>query len=93
MTFRRSLELRIDREEALRLLQAAFGRLQIDGDTINCAGAHVDATVRLIPLADAEGAGAAVPRHLVHIVLDASCEAEAEVFMEHFDRAFLRRVS
>ncbi len=89
MTFRRSVELGMAREELLRLLRVAFGEVLEDGDTINCPGAHVDATVRLTPRAGGPVGAGSSPRLLVQIVLDASCEAEAEVFMERFDRAFL----
>ncbi len=89
MTFRRSVEIRVRREEFTRLLRANVGDVRIDGDTIEWLGAHAQATMRLTRLPEDDDAGGPAPRHLVEIVLDAACEAEAEAFMDRFDRAFL----
>ena len=62
----------------------------MQGSSDDCPGAHVYGTIRLTALANREGGDATARRHLVELVLEASCDAEAEAFMDRFDRAFLR---
>ena len=90
MDFRRSLEMSISREEFFRLLPAAVGAFEADGDTICWSDAKRRWTIRVTPLPDLRLGSAAIPRHRVEIVFEACSEAEGAAFLERFHRAFLR---
>jgi hypothetical protein len=90
MTFHRSLEMSISREEFFRLLPAAVGRFEVDGDAVRWSDDDRGWTIRLVPLADRRLGSVVVPRHRVEIALEACSEAEGEAFMNRFHRSFLR---
>ena len=90
MNFHRNLEMSIAREEFFRLLAAAVGTFEADGNTIRGHGTACGWTIRLTPLAGRRVGSMDVPRHQVEIVLDGCAESEAEAFMQRFHRAFLR---
>ena len=90
MNFHRDLEMSITREEFLRLLPAAVGPFEENGDTIRGHGTACGWLIRLTPLAGRRVGSMAVPRHQVDIVLEGCAESEAEAFVERFHRAFLR---
>lgn len=90
MDFHRTLEMSLSREEFLRLLPAAVSAFDTDGEMLWWANGHRRWTIRLRPLADHRLGSVVVPRHRVEIVLESCSEAEGEVFMAHFHRAFLR---
>jgi len=90
MNVHRNLEMSITREEFFRLLPAAVGPFEVDGNTIRGNGTDCGWLIRLVPLADRHLGAAVVPRHGVDIVLEGCSEAEAGAFMERFHRGFLR---
>jgi hypothetical protein len=90
MHFHRNLEMSLSREGFLRLLPAAVGPFEVDGQTVRRSDGDPRWTIRAVPLADHQLGSVAVPRLRVEIDLDASSEAEAEAFMDRFHRAFLR---
>lgn len=89
-TFRRALEMSITRAEFLRLLPAAVGAFDVDGDAMRSSGPGPAWTIRLVPLADHRLGAVAFPRHRVEIEVDAASEAAGDAFVERFRRAFLR---
>jgi len=89
MTFRRTLEMSVTREEFLRLLTAA-APFEVDGDTAWWIEGDRRWTVRLVPLPERRLGSATLPRQRVEIVLEGCGEAEGEAFMMRFHRAFLR---
>jgi len=90
MSFHRSLEMSLSREEFLRLLRALVGAFEVDGETIRWSDAGRFWTIRLVPLSDRRVGSVAVPRHRVEIALEACPGAEGEAFMSRFHRGFLR---
>ena len=90
MNFHRNLEMSITRGEFFRLLPAAVGPFEADGNTIRGHGTACGWLIRLTPLADRRVGSIDVPRHQVDIVLEGCAERAAEAFMERFHRAFLR---
>jgi hypothetical protein len=85
-----SLEMSLSREEFFRLLPAAVGSFGVDGDTIGPSDGSRRWLIQLVSLADHRVGSVAVPRHRVDIVLEGCSEAEGEVFMDRFHRAFMR---
>jgi hypothetical protein len=90
MDFRRSLEMSLSREEFFRLLPAAVGEFEADGDSVRGAERNGTWVIRLIQLADHRVGSVAIARHRVEISVEALTEAEAEAFMDRFHRGFLR---
>jgi hypothetical protein len=90
MHVHRTLEMSITREEFLRLLPAAVGPFEVNGNTIMGHGTACGWLIRLTPLTDHRAGSIVVPRHRVELVLEGCAESEAEAFMERFHRAFLR---
>ena len=90
MDFRYSLEMSLSREEFFRLLPAAVGAFQADGELVQWVEQGRDWTIRVVPLPDLRLGSAAIPRHRVEIVLERCSEAEGAAFLERFHRAFLR---
>jgi hypothetical protein len=91
MDVQQSLEMGLSREEFLRLLPAAVASdFTVNGGTFHGQDGVCRWHIRLTPLADHRVGSVAVPRHRVEIVLQGCTEAEAEVFMARFHRAFLR---
>jgi sulfur-carrier protein len=88
--FSRSLEMGIAREEFFRLLPAAVGAFEVDGETVRWSAGDRRGTIRLVPLPGRRLGRALVPRHRVEIVLDGCADAEGQAFMDRFQRAFLR---
>ncbi len=90
MNFHRSLEMSLSREEFFRLLPAAVGPFEVDGDTVRWSDGDRGWTIGLVPLADHRLGSVVVPRHRVEIALETCSEEEAEAFMDRFHRGFLR---
>lgn len=90
MNIHRNLEMSITREEFFRLLPAAVGPFEVDGNAVRGRGTASGWLIRLTPLADHRAGSVVVPRHRVEIVLEACSEIEGEAFMARFYRAFLR---
>ena len=90
MHVHRTLEMSITREEFLRLLPAAVGPFEVNGNTIMGRGTACGWLIRLTPLPGRRVGSLAVPRHRVDLVLEGCAGSEAEAFMERFHRAFLR---
>ena len=90
MHVQRTLEMSITREEFFRLLPAAVGPFEVNGNTIMGDGTACGWVIRLVPLADRRLGAAVFPRHGVEIFLEGYSEAEAASFMERFHRGFLR---
>jgi len=92
MIYHRRLEMRISREEFLRLLPAAVGSFELerDGETVHGAAGGRRWTIRLIPLAGQRLGRIGLPRHQVEITIDDCPEPEGETFMRRFRRGFLR---
>ena len=90
MSFHRSLEMSVSREEFLRLLPGVVRSFEVDGDTVRWSDRDRSGTIRLVALADPRVGSVAVPRHRVEIALDACTQAAGEDFMARFHRAFLR---
>jgi len=90
MDFHRSLEMSVSREEFFRLLPAAVGAFDADGETVRGTGGDRGWTIRLVPLPDRELGSAVIPRHRIEIIMQACSELEGEAFMDRFHRAFLR---
>jgi hypothetical protein len=87
--FHRDLEMGVSREEFFRLLPAALGAFEVEGDVVRWSEGDHRGTIRLVPLAGRQLGSARVPRH--HVVAIEGCpEAEGEAFMARFHRAFLR---
>ncbi|MBP1637093.1 MAG: hypothetical protein H6Q10_3667 [Acidobacteria bacterium] len=89
MSFHRTLEMTISREEFLRLL-AAVGPFEADGDTLRSPGPGRAWAIRLVALPCGQVGRVSVPRHRVEIVLEGDSEAEHASFMARFTRGFLR---
>lgn len=90
MSFHRNLEMSITREEFFRLLPAAVGLFEVDGNTIRGRGTACGWLIRLTPLTDHRVGSVALPRHRIEIDLGACSEAEGEDFLARFHRAFMR---
>ncbi len=90
MEFHWDLDMSLSREEFFRLLPAAVGPFEVDGETIRWSGEDHRWTIRLVPLADRTMGSVVVPRHRVEITLESRSEAEGEAFMDRFHRGFLR---
>lgn len=90
MAFARAFEMSIGREELFRLLPAAVGAFEGDGDTVRFSDGGRPGRVRLVRLEDRRLGSVVVPRHRVEIALDEHAEAEGEAFLLRFHRAFLR---
>jgi hypothetical protein len=90
VVFRRSLEMGLLREEFFRLLPAALGSWEAEGDTVRWSEDGRSGTLRLVPMAGRRLGSVVVPCHRVEIVLDGCSEEDGEAFMRRFHRAFLR---
>jgi len=90
MDFQHDAEMSISREEFFRLLPAAVGSFEVDGDAFRPPGGSGTWCVRLTRLTDHRVGSVAVPRHRVEIVLKGCAAREANAFMERFHRAYLR---
>ena len=90
MDVHRSLEMSLSREEFFRLLPAAVGSFEADGETIRWSEGACGGTIRLVPLPDRRLGGVVMPRHRIDIALEAPTEADADAFMVRFHRGFLR---
>ena len=90
MIRRAALEMTVSRAEFLRLLPAAAGPFEADGESVRSSGSCPAWTIRLVPLPDRRLGRVAVPRHRVEIEVDAASEAEGDAFFARFRRAFLR---
>ncbi len=90
MVFARSLEMSLLREEFFRLLPAAVGTFEVDGDAVRWSEGGRGGTIRLVPLEDRRVGSVVIPRHRVEIALEECPEVEGETFMRRFHRAFLR---
>ena len=90
MEFRHSVEMSISREEFFRLLPAAVGAFEADGERVRWVDQGRSWTIRVVPVPDFRLGSAAIPRHRVEIVFEACSEAEGAAFLERFHRAFLR---
>lgn len=84
------LEMTISRDEFVRLLPAAVGSFEADGDTFRACGSRPAWTIRLVSLEDRRVGSVTFPRHRVEIEVAAASEGEGEAFAERFRRAFLR---
>ena len=86
----------VSREEFFRLLPAALGAFDVEGDLVRWSEGERRATIRLVPLPNRRGAQGSslallrIPRHQVDIDIEGCPEAEGEAFMARFHRAFLR---
>lgn len=78
------------REEFFRLLPAAVGAFEVDGETVRWSESGLRGTIRLARLEDRRLGSVGVPRHSVEIALEGCAEPEGEAFMARFHRAFLR---
>ena len=90
MELHRNLEMSLSREEFFRLLPAAVGPFEVDGDTARWSDGNRRWTIRLVPLADHRLGSVVVHRHRVEIALESHSEAEGEAFMDRFHLGFLR---
>ncbi len=90
MTFTRTLEMTIRRDEFLRLLPAAVGPFVADGDTIKATGPPFHWTLRLRSRPGRRLGSAVVPCLDVEIELDCDSEAEGQAFVARLLRGFLR---
>jgi hypothetical protein len=90
MSFHRTLEMSISREEFLRLLPAVVASFEVEGETVRWFAGNRVCSIRLIPLADHRLGSIVVPRHHIEIALEACSDAEGEAFMERFHKGFLR---
>ena len=77
-------------EEFFRLLPAAIPVYERDGGTVRWSAGGRRGTIRLVRMEDLRLGSVVVPRHRVEIALEACTDAEGEVFMKSFHRAFLR---
>lgn len=87
-----SLDMSLSREEFLRLLPAAVGRVAFreHGGVISGGDEMRRWTLRLVPLADLHLGRLTLPRHRVEIRFDGFSEDELEAFMARFHRGFQR---
>jgi hypothetical protein len=90
MDVRHSVEMSISREEFFRLLPAAVGAFEADGDLVRWVEQGRVRTMRVVRLPDLRLGSAAIPRHRVEIVLEQCSAMEGAAFIERFNRAFLR---
>ena len=90
MPFRRNLEMSLLREEFFRLLPGAVDTFEVEGDTVRWSESGRAGTIRLVRLEDRRLGSVDLPRHGVEIALEGCSEAEGELFMARFHRAFLR---
>ena len=80
----------VSREEFFRLLPAAVGAYEVDGDSVRWSEGGRGGTIHLVSLEARRLGSVVVPRHRVEIALEECSEAEGEAFMIRFQRAFLR---
>ena len=90
MDFRHSLEMSLSREEFFRLLPAAVGVFEADGERVRWVDRGRGWNIRVVPLPDLRLGSAAIPRHRVEIALEPCSAVEGAAFLERFHRAFLR---
>jgi len=90
MEFRHSVEMSISREEFFRLLPAAVGAFEADGERVRWVEQGRGWNIRVVPVPDLRLGSAAIPRHRVEIVLEQCSAVEGAAFLERFHRAFLR---
>jgi hypothetical protein len=90
MDFRHSVEMTISREEFLRLLPAAVGAFEADGEFVRWVDQGRGWNIRVVPLPDLRLGSAAIPRHRVEFLLEACPAEEGAAFLERFHHAFLR---
>lgn len=92
MPFHRSFETSAGREAVLRALASVLDprEVQGDGELVRWSDGAARATIRLVPLGDRRLGGVALPRCRVEIVIDGCSEAEWAIFLDRFERAFLR---
>ena len=90
MTVQRTFEMAISREEFFRLLTAALGTFESDGDIARGTSGGVPWAVSLAPLPDHRLGSVVVPRHRVDITIEAPAQAAGAAFLDRFHRAFLR---
>jgi hypothetical protein len=90
MSFHRTLDMGLTREEFLRFLPAAVGRFEVDGQAIVCSHADHRCTIRLVPLPPRRVASVVVSRHRVEITLEGCSEEEGRAFVDTLTRTFLR---
>jgi hypothetical protein len=88
--FHWDLEMSLSRKEFFRLLPAAVGPFEVDGETIRWSDGDCSWTIRLTPLADRATGSVVVPRHRIEITFESRSEADGEAFMHRFQRGFLR---
>jgi hypothetical protein len=90
MAFHRRMEMGIGRDEFFRVLPAAVGPFDADGDTARWSDGRRRWVVRLVPQADRRLGSVTMPVCRVEIDLEAYSQDEAAAFMVRFERAFLR---
>jgi hypothetical protein len=90
MDFHRSLEMSLSREEFFRLLPAAVGGFEVDGERVRGTHGGRAWAIRLVSLPDRRLGHVDLPRHRVEIVIEGCAESEGEAFMARFHRGFLR---
>jgi len=90
MDFHRSLEMGVSREEFFRLLPAAVGAFEVDGELVRGTDGDRGWAIRLVPLVDRRLGNVAIRRHRVEITVKKCSEAEGEAIMDRFHRGFLR---
>ena len=78
------------REEFFRLLPRAVPAFEVEGDTVLWSEGGRDGAIHLALLENRRLGSVVIPRHRVEIALEGCSEAEGELFMERFCRAFLR---
>lgn len=78
------------REEFFRLLPAAVGACEVDGETARWSEGGRSGTIRLVRLETRRLGSVDLPRHAVEVALEGCSEEEGEAFMARFHRAFLR---
>ncbi len=90
MSFRRSLEMSVSREDFFRLLPFVVGPFEVEGDTARWSDAGRRCTIRVVPLPDRRLGRVTVSRQSIEIDLEGCSEPDGEAFMARFRRTFLR---
>jgi len=83
------MEMSLTRKEFFRLLPAAVGSFEVDGESVRGFEGACGWAIRLVPLADRRLGGLALPRLRVEITLEGYTGEERDAFMERFRRGFL----
>lgn len=90
MTWRRNLDMSLDREEFLRLLRGLGAFREVQDGLFQGGEGERAWEIRLLPLPDLRVGRVTLPRHRVELRLEGRAPEVAEAILARFQRAFQR---